>query len=103
MFVFDAMPFASNALVIETRRADDFSPVKNAEGVDSPRTAHDDQLRQYVRWLRSVGAPVESDASGLPPFNIEVSPEFGYDEASFADSWRKLSPKPAVAEGLYLG
>jgi UDP-N-acetylglucosamine/UDP-N-acetylgalactosamine diphosphorylase len=39
MFVFDALPLAYNPLVIETLRADDFSPVKNAEGVDSPRPA----------------------------------------------------------------
>ena len=103
MFVFDALPFARNGLVIETLRADDFSPVKNAEGVDSPRTAREDQLRQYVRWLRSAGVPVPADAGGLPPFDIEVAPCFGYDEASFAGSWGRLAPKPAVAAGLYLG
>jgi UDP-N-acetylglucosamine/UDP-N-acetylgalactosamine diphosphorylase len=102
MFVFDALPFARNGLVVETRRADDFSPVKNAEGVDSPQTAREDQLRQYVRWLRSVGAPVSADASGLPAFDLEVAPRFGYDEASFAASWEKLTPPPAIAEGLYL-
>jgi UDP-N-acetylglucosamine/UDP-N-acetylgalactosamine diphosphorylase len=102
MFVFDALPFARNGLVVETWRADDFSPVKNAEGVDSPQTAREDQLRQYVRWLRSVGAPVPADASGLPAFDLEVAPRFGYDEASFAESWKKLTPPPAIAEGLYL-
>ncbi len=59
MFVFDAKPFARHPLVIETSRADDFSPVKNAEGVDSPQTCRDDQLRQYARWLRANGAQVE--------------------------------------------
>src|SRR5690606_6714748 len=29
-FVFDALPFAKNPVVIESDRADDFSPVKNA-------------------------------------------------------------------------
>ena len=102
MFVFDALPFARNGLVIETQRADDFSPVKNAEGVDSPRTAREDQLRQYVRWLRSVGALVAADVTGLPAFDLEVGPHFGFDEASFAESWGKLSPKPAISDGLCL-
>jgi len=102
LFVFDALPFASNPLVIETRRADDFSPVKNAEGVDSPQTCRDDQLRQFTRWLKTNDAAVEADASGLPKAAIEVSPQFGYDEDSFADAWKKLSPKPAVTAGLYL-
>ena len=102
MFVFDAKPFARNPLVIETSRADDFSPVKNAEGVDSPKTSRDDQLRQYVRWLRSHGAHVEADDTGLPKATIEVSPLFAYDEDSFADAWKKLSPPPAVSDGLYL-
>ena len=102
LFVFDALPFAQNPLVIETRRADDFSPVKNAEGVDSPQTCRDDQLRQFARWLQANGAAVEADASGLPKAAVEVAPAFGYDEDSFADAWKKLSPKPLVSDGLYL-
>ena len=102
MFVFDALPFASNPVVIETRRADDFSPVKNADGLDSPKTCADDQLRQFGRWLNAHGAALPTDATGLPPFAVEVSPLFGYDEDSFADAWNKRPPKPAVTAGLYL-
>jgi UDP-N-acetylglucosamine/UDP-N-acetylgalactosamine diphosphorylase len=102
MFVFDALPFARNSVVIETRRADDFSPVKNAEGLDSPKTARDDQLRQYARWLRAAGAAVETDASGLPKINIEVSPLFGYDAGSFGERWHSLPVKPVVTDGIYL-
>ena len=102
MFVFDALPFAKNPVIIETRRADDFSPVKNAEGVDSPKTCREDQLRQFARWFKANGADVKTDASGLPPAAVEVSPLFGYDEASFADRWKQLPVKPVIAEGLYL-
>ena len=102
MFVFDALPFARDALVVETRRADDFSPVKNAEGIDSPATARADQLRQYVRWLRAAGAPVAADATGLPTGSLEISPLFGDDEESCTAAWKKLSPKPDLADGLYL-
>jgi len=103
MFVFDALPFARNAVTIETPRADDFSPVKNAEGLDSPQTCRDDQLRQFARWLRAVGAAVPTDATGLPPFAFEVSPLFGDDETSCAAAWRALPSRPAVAAGLVLG
>ena len=102
MFVFDARPFARDSMVIETARADDFSPVKNAEGIDSPQTSREDQLRQSARWLRAVGAAVETDASGLPRCRIEVSPLFGYDLATFAERWHQLPVKPVVADGLYL-
>jgi UDP-N-acetylglucosamine/UDP-N-acetylgalactosamine diphosphorylase len=102
LFVFDALPFARNPLLLETRRADDFSPVKNAAGADSPQTAHDDQLRQWARWLRAAGAAIPADATGLPPFALEVSPRFADDEPSFVSAWRKLSPPPAVRDGLVL-
>jgi UDP-N-acetylglucosamine/UDP-N-acetylgalactosamine diphosphorylase len=102
MFVFDALPFAKKPLVIETRRADDFSPVKNAEGLDSPQTCAEDQLRQFARWANAHGANVPVDDSGLPAVHFEVSPLFGYDEASFADSWNRLQPKPQITDGLYL-
>jgi UDP-N-acetylglucosamine/UDP-N-acetylgalactosamine diphosphorylase len=102
MFVFDALPFAKNPVVIETRRENDFSPVKNADGLDSPKTCREDQLRQFARWLKANGATVETDQTGLPRVAMEVSPLFGYDEDSFADAWKKLPTKPAVVEGLYL-
>ena len=102
LFVFDALPFARNSVVIETARADDFSPVKNAEGVDSPRTCREVQLLNFGRWLVANGAGVPRDATGLPDRPIEVSPLFGTDEASFAESWSRLAKKPAVTAGLYL-
>ncbi len=106
MFVFDALPFANNPLVIETLRANDFSPVKNAEGVDSPKTCREDQLRQFARWVNANGGNLATDATGLPAVNFEVSPLFGYDEDSFADAWKIFSAqtaKPAITDGLVLG
>ncbi len=38
-FIFDVLPDAREALVLEFDRADEFAPVKNAEGQDSPATA----------------------------------------------------------------
>jgi UDP-N-acetylglucosamine/UDP-N-acetylgalactosamine diphosphorylase len=102
LFVFDALPFARNAVVIETLRADDFSPVKNAEGVDSPATCRDDQLRQFARWLAAAGTPVRTDPSGRPEIALEVSPLFGYDSDSFAERWAGLKARPAIVDGLCL-
>lgn len=102
MFVFDALPFAKNPVIIETAREDDFSPVKNAEGVDSPETSREDQLRQYVRWARSAGIEIETDETGLPPFAFEVSPLFGDTADRFRASWDAMSGKPDLTEGVVL-
>jgi len=100
MFVFDALPFAQNPIVIETNRADDFSPVKNAEGVDSPKTCSEDQQRQFARWLQAAGATVATDATGLPGAKLEISPLFGYDPETVRAAWQKR-PAP-ITENLYL-
>ncbi len=102
LFVFDAKPFAKNPLVIETGRADDFSPVKNADGLDSPQTCRDDQRRQFARWLNAHGAALPTDATGLPAINLEVAPSFGYDEDSFADAWARLAAPPVLVDGTVL-
>lgn len=102
MFVFDALPFARDPVVVETAREDDFSPVKNADGSDSPRTCRDDQLRQFARWFRAAGAAMPVDASGLPPFAVEVSPLFGDDAESFRAAWTRLPARPEVRDGLCL-
>lgn len=74
-FVFDAIPLAKNAIVYETERAEEFSPVKNAEGVDSPATCQRDQNRRAARWLSAVGAQVPMKGAD-PAAPIEISPLF---------------------------
>lgn len=102
MFVFDALPFAGNPVVIETAREDDFSPVKNAEGADSPRTCREDQLREFTRWLAAAGVELEQDHTGLPPFNFEISPLFASNQDDFAEAWAKLDNPPTIGEGVVI-
>lgn len=86
MFVFDALPFAQNPVVIETDRKNEFSPVKNAEGVDSPKSSREDQMRQYARWAKEAGVTLTTDETGLPSEEFEVTPLFAIDAASFKTS-----------------
>ena len=102
MFVFDALPFAKNPVVVETLREDDFSPVKNAEGLDSPETAREDQIRQWVRWLLAAGYELEVDENGLPGFTFEVSPLFADTQETFVQKWNSLPEKPTIKEGTVL-
>jgi len=54
-FVFDALPAARAVALVETDRARDFSPVKNATGTDSPETARRDLTAQVRGWLEEAG------------------------------------------------
>ncbi|MGC4031113.1 MAG: UDPGP type 1 family protein [Tepidisphaeraceae bacterium] len=101
-FVFDAIPLAANALIYTTRREDEFSPVKNAEGNDSPATCKRDQVRLFARWLEAAGVSVPKKADGEPDAVIEISPLF----ASSADDLKtKTLQKKAIAPGesVYFG
>ena len=102
MFVFDALPFSEKTVVIETQRSSDFSPVKNAEGLDSPLTCRNDQMKEFAAWLESVGVSVPTDEDGVPQQAIEVSPIFGYDPNSFATSWAALPEKPDASQSIDL-
>jgi UDP-N-acetylglucosamine/UDP-N-acetylgalactosamine diphosphorylase len=71
-FVFDAIPLAQNAMVYETDRSEEFSPVKNAEGNDSPATCKRDQIRRAARWLKGAGIEVP-ERDGEPDAVLEIS------------------------------
>ena len=73
-FIFDAVPLAGKALVLETDRAEEFAPIKNAEGEDSPASSRTAQLERAARWLESRGTRVARDASGAMRCEIEISP-----------------------------
>lgn len=102
MFVFDALPLAKNPVIIEAAREDDFSPVKNAEGLDSPQTSKEDQLRMFARWLRAAGGRIDTDGTGLPGIQFEISPRFAVDEADFVERWKALESKPVVEDGVVI-
>ena len=72
-FIFDALPLAKRALVLETDRAREFNPVKNATGDDSPDSVRAALARLHHDWLRAAGAQVD-DATP-----VEISPLFALD------------------------
>jgi UDP-N-acetylglucosamine/UDP-N-acetylgalactosamine diphosphorylase len=72
-FIFDALPLAERWLAVETRRDEEFAPLKNATGADSPASVREAQLALHARWLREAGV----STGGHP---VEVSPLFALDE-----------------------
>jgi UDP-N-acetylglucosamine/UDP-N-acetylgalactosamine diphosphorylase len=94
MFVFDAIPLAREPFVLYTERAEEFSPVKNAEGADSPATARRDQVRRAARWLNALGAAVPCSGDGDPPCPLEISPRFAINADDFAD---RVGRQPRIA------
>lgn len=73
-FIFDAIPLAERTIVLEQQRRECFSPVKNAEGSDSPETARRDMIARAARWLEDCGVHVPRTESGDPAAAIEISP-----------------------------
>ncbi len=96
MFVFDAIPLARNPLVLYTLREEEFSPVKNAEGVDSAQSARRDMVRRAARWLEACGGTVPRDEQGEPAATVEISPEFALDAN---DLRTRLKEPPTIAVG----
>lgn len=70
LFVFDVFPFTDKLVVLEVDRKEEFSPLKNATGVDSPETSRRDLLAQQGRWIEAAGGHVDQEA--------EVGPEVSY-------------------------
>jgi UDP-N-acetylglucosamine/UDP-N-acetylgalactosamine diphosphorylase len=83
-FIFDLLPAAANVLNLAFDRREEFSPVKNAEGADSPATCRRDLVAKWARWLDAAGIDVPRDAGGAPAFPIEIDP-------CFADSGQALA------------
>ena len=73
-FVFDAIPLAKSSIVYETRRVEEFAPIKNAQGADSPATSHRIQSDRHGTWLESHGIKVPRDGEGHIAAKIEISP-----------------------------
>lgn len=93
-FIFDALPLAERALVVEVERAVEFNPVKNKEGRDSPETAQAAMAALHCDWLRAAGARVRDDVP------IEIGAGFALDAEEVAD---KVEPDAEFNTPQYLG
>ena len=82
-FIFDALPEAANALVVEADRTSEFNPVKNAEGSDSPATAKAALAALHRGWIEEAGGRV---AEGV---TVEIGPRYALDAEQTA---RQVTP-----------
>jgi UDP-N-acetylglucosamine/UDP-N-acetylgalactosamine diphosphorylase len=95
LFVFDALPMAERALAVEAPREEEFAPLKNASGADSPETVYRLMTRLHAGWLERAGASVPPDRDGNPAHPVEVSPLFALD----ADECRAKLPRGFAVTG----
>lgn len=89
-FIFDLLPLANRPLVLEVDRAEEFSPVKNATGVDSLETAQRDLVRRSCRWLAQTGISIPRRPDGEPDVTLVVSPLRAMQESDLAAGGESL-------------
>ncbi len=94
-FIFDLLPHARNALVVEYNEADVFGPLKNAPGASRDTAEYVQRLMmdQHRAWLQKAGSRVSDDVP------IEISPLWALDVEGVAA--RKDRPK-AIDKATYL-
>jgi UDP-N-acetylglucosamine/UDP-N-acetylgalactosamine diphosphorylase len=94
-FIFDALPLAGRWAIVETDRREEFEPLKNRTGPDSPATVRQRMSDLFGEWLEAAGVPVARRPDGTVPFGIEISPLYALDAAEL----RTRIPPGMVVEG----
>jgi len=88
MFVFDVFEYA-NVVAFEVPREGEFTPVKNADGIDSPESARNELSAYHKKLAQQAGATFTS-TEGL----FEISPLLSYQGENLAFlKGQSLSPQ----------
>ncbi len=93
-FVFDAIPQARSPIVLETSRIEEFAPIKNSSGADSPATSNQLQSDRAGAWLESFGVRIPRTDDGHVAARIELSPLTALDRADLANVKLPTEIKP---------
>ena len=94
-FIFDAVPLATNSIILETIRAQEFAPVKNATGIDSAETSKLLQIERAASWLESAGINIPRKDNRQADCVIEIAPSFALsaeDVKTKADQVPQINP-----------
>ena len=95
-FIFDAIPYAHNPLILQTVRAEEFGPVKNAKGVDSEATARRDMNRRAAAWLDAAGFDIPRRRDGEPDGRFEIGPLLALDAGHLREV---MAQRPTITPG----
>jgi UDP-N-acetylglucosamine/UDP-N-acetylgalactosamine diphosphorylase len=98
-FIFDVLPQADRWTVVETSRREEFEPLKNATGPDSPESVKRALGRLAADWLTAAGVTVPRDSTVA----LEVSPLFALDREEFAAKLATLGKPVAIDGPRYFG
>jgi UDP-N-acetylglucosamine/UDP-N-acetylgalactosamine diphosphorylase len=100
-FIFDALPLAERSIILETLREEEFAPVKNATGDDSPEVTRRMMIERAANWLQAAGVDVPRKADGSPDCVLEIAPGFALTRDDVDAS---VSQIPSIKPGdeLYL-
>ncbi|MBK8482083.1 MAG: UTP--glucose-1-phosphate uridylyltransferase [Proteobacteria bacterium] len=77
-FALDTLPAADRAIVVACTRDEEFAPVKQASGVDSPESARALLGALHRGWIERAGGVV------APGARVEISPLYALDAAELA-------------------
>ncbi len=91
-FIFDVLPLAQRWVAVATSRREEFFPLKNATGADSPEVVKRAISDLAADWLRRAGAEV---AAGV---TVEVSPLAALEPA---DIGKLIAPGQKIESPTY--
>jgi len=104
-FIFDLLPAADNAIVVEVDPRYHFAPLKNcgsqySHGIssptDTPESVRDQLSGIYIEWLTQAGVRV------APSVRVEISPLFAYSLEMLADRVKRGFVSGVIESDLQL-
>jgi UDP-N-acetylglucosamine/UDP-N-acetylgalactosamine diphosphorylase len=93
-FIFDVLPLARRWVAVATSRREEFFPLKNATGADSPDVVKRAMIDLAADWLRRAGAEVAPGAA------VEISPLAALEPG---DVKKLVSPGKKIESSKYFG
>jgi UDP-N-acetylglucosamine/UDP-N-acetylgalactosamine diphosphorylase len=100
-FIFDLLPLAKSAVAVETLREEEFAPVKEQGGEDSPEVARRAISELHAGWLERCGIELPRRLDGTLKYPVEISPLFA---SSVEDLMIRLRGRHFKVPGpLYVG
>lgn len=93
-FIFDLLPAAKNAFVVEASPRDAFAPVKNADGAaaDTPALAREAISNLHLGWLKQADAWVGEGVQ------VEINPRFALSAEALQ---KKIGPNLRIESDRY--